>query len=621
MTTTFIPKYEPVVAEAHTPPYKIHRYFARRPWNVFKQLVEVFSCQNGIVLDPFCGGGVTAYEGIRAGRKVIGFDINPLSIFIVKNMVQKEISLLNLDEAFSQVREYLQYLYGDYNRVNIKARTNVLFDEKSEVEWNELAFNVYCDRCGTKVLLSNNNRMANGRYYCSNPKCESCREKGGFLQPKDCKRDGYEYLFSVMGSSRAQEKILFENSPELSKQLKGHIKFLKKELKKKKVKIEKDLIPVNWDRQHEDLLIQKGIETFQDFFTERNLLLNTLVLHFINSMKADKKIYDALRLVFSSSLRDTNIMAFTNEDWQSGKPTTWAKHAYWVPSQFCEVNVLSSMDKAFNRVRSAISFNQQEDYDVKFADSFKALSDGKGNLLLKNLSIEDYPIPENSVDAIITDPPYGSNVQYLELSHFWYVWNKDLYGNVAPNFLREAVCNRKKNFRGAKNMKDYEDNLYRVFSKSYLALKPDGYMVLTFNNKDMGAWLALLLSIFRAGFVLEENGLYFQDGVDNYKQTAHTKYEGSPYGDFIYAFKKEETTHCFAKQISEDDFIKDIDRLFQAFFMKFKSTEHDRNEVINEMFLTVIPKIEAFVKGGGMTSDRQNIYSHFNKNYLKEIYA
>ena len=54
--------YNPVIAAIHTPPYKIHRYFARRPWNVFKNLIETFSDQNNIILDPFCGGGVTIYE-------------------------------------------------------------------------------------------------------------------------------------------------------------------------------------------------------------------------------------------------------------------------------------------------------------------------------------------------------------------------------------------------------------------------------------------------------------------------------------------------------------------------------------------------------------------------------
>lgn len=621
MATAFIARYKPVIAEAHTPPYKIHRYFARRPWNVFKQLVDVFSNKNEIVLDPFCGGGVTVYEGIKSGRRVIGFDINPLSIFIVKNMVRREVSLQKLDISFSRVREYLQFLYGDFNRVNIKAKKNIIFDEKFEIEWNELAFNVYCDRCGTKVLLSNKNRMANGRYYCSNIKCEASRESGGYLQPKDCKRDGYEYLFSVISSVHSKEKMVLENTTQLSEQIKEHIKFLKKELSKNKIKTKKDVIPVNWDRQHEDLLLRKGIKTFQDLFTERNLLLNTLILNNINSMKVDHEIHEALRLIFSSSLRDTNIMAFTNEDWQAGKPTTWAKHAYWVPSQFCEVNVLSSMEKAFNRIRSAIAFNQQTEYEVMFVNRFKGLLEGKGNLLLENSSIENHKIPANSIDAIITDPPYGSNVQYLELSHFWYVWNKDLYGNVKPDFSREAVCNRKKNFRGAKNMTDYEDNLFRVFSKSYYALKPNRYMVLTFNNKDMGAWLALLFSIFRSGFILEEDGLYFQDGVDNYKQTAHTKNEGSPYGDFIYAFKKEGALRLFVKEMTEEDFINDIDGSFKSFLRKYKNSKHDRNKIIRKMFLTVIPKIESFVKGGGLGNNREKIYSHFDKNYLKDIYA
>ncbi|MCR5018935.1 MAG: site-specific DNA-methyltransferase, partial [Bacteroidales bacterium] len=49
--------YTPVVAEAHTPPYKIHKYFARRPHNVFSELISSFTDENDIVVDPFCGGG------------------------------------------------------------------------------------------------------------------------------------------------------------------------------------------------------------------------------------------------------------------------------------------------------------------------------------------------------------------------------------------------------------------------------------------------------------------------------------------------------------------------------------------------------------------------------------
>ena len=44
------------------------------------------SKENEIILDPFCGGGVTIYEGIKNNRKVVGYDLNPLSIFITSNI-------------------------------------------------------------------------------------------------------------------------------------------------------------------------------------------------------------------------------------------------------------------------------------------------------------------------------------------------------------------------------------------------------------------------------------------------------------------------------------------------------------------------------------------------------
>ena len=97
-----------ISAKAHTPPYKIHRYFARRPWNVFRQLINIFSNESDIVLDPFCGGGVTIYEGLNLGRKVIGLDINPLSIFIVENMVKKGLDLKSLNNDMESLEIFLE---------------------------------------------------------------------------------------------------------------------------------------------------------------------------------------------------------------------------------------------------------------------------------------------------------------------------------------------------------------------------------------------------------------------------------------------------------------------------------------------------------------------------------
>jgi adenine-specific DNA methylase len=606
LDTVSHPVYIPVKAEPHTPPYKIHKYFARRPWNVFNQLVKNFSNENDIILDPFCGGGVTVYEGLKNNRKIIGCDLNPLSIFVVKNMVKKVEDSAELLKAFDLCEGYIEKLYKDFNRFTFE-------NENIRTEWSEIAFVVKCFYCNNEIVLSNDNKVKNGVYKCSNLSCPNLKDG---VEARLCERSGIKYLFNV-GHNSIGKKIVkpFDDSDE--KKLKKHLNFLHSEIKDKNVEIPKDKIPLNWDRQLEDQLAKKGVIHFQDLFTERNLLLNLLLLNFIQSLKKvlSQSEYELLRIAFSNLVKDNNIMSFTNDTWQSGKPTTWSKHAYWVPSQFCEVNIDDVFRKSKQRVISTINHNNGFDYVPEEINSHSDFAKS-GNLLLWNKSIVDLNLPANSVDAIITDPPYGSNVQYLELSHFWYPWNKDLY-KVVPDFKLEAVSNRKKNFEGAKSMYDYEENLYKVFKKTFDVLKPEKHMVLTFNNKNINAWMALLFSIFRAGFTLEKDGIYFQDGVKNYKQTAHTKYEGSPYGDFIYVFKKSDSNLIKINHNNEKEFWGELDGIFKSYSEK----NDDKNDSIKKMFLEAIPVIEAFSKNYLANNKKHTLYSTLNKDYFDYLYA
>lgn len=608
-------KYIPITAEPHTPPYKIHKYFARRPWNVFSQLIKVFSNPNDVVLDPFMGGGVTIYEALKLNRKVIGFDLNPLSVFIVKNMIKKSNDIQKFDNLYKDIQNYINYLYSDYETISYDSKQASLFPQRIPIEWNELAFNVFCNYCGEKVLLSNDNKLSNGRYLCKN---KSCKSNKGFIEPKNCKRDGYTYLFSVAINPQTKEKMKIPHDKNRINKTDSHINFLKKELKKINAEIPKDKIPLNWDRQLEDLLERKNIVYFQDLFTEKNLYINILIKEYIDNLPVDKSTRELFRLVFSSSLRDTNIMAFTNDFWQSGSPTTWSKHAYWVPSQFCEVNILSAFERAYKRVKSSLLYNADYSYDVNFTDKFEQLNADK-NIYLSSTSVSENNVPDNFVDAIITDPPYGSNVQYLELSHFWFIWNKDLYDVKQVDFSKEAVSNRKKNFMGAKSMYDYESNLSKVFNMCYKVLKPGKYMTLTFNNKDISAWLAIIISILKAGFEFSE--LYFQDGVKNYKQTAHTKYEGSPYGDYIYVFLKPNESKKIPKKFSdENEFINELDKFLNTHLKTFEKDKHVRADVIKSMFSEVIPLIESYAKNNLLEDGEHKLYKHFNKNYMNNLY-
>ena len=99
--------YQPSRKEASRkkPVFFIHKYFARRITanfrmsllgfisnecdDISKMFYEKSELREDItVLDPFMGGGTTILEALRFGCKVIGNDLQPLSLFVTKGLVE-----------------------------------------------------------------------------------------------------------------------------------------------------------------------------------------------------------------------------------------------------------------------------------------------------------------------------------------------------------------------------------------------------------------------------------------------------------------------------------------------------------------------------------------------------
>jgi len=64
--------------------YGIHEYPAMLHYLLVRELLKEFGEGKRVLFDPFCGSGVSLCEGIRAGKKAIGIDINPLALLIAK---------------------------------------------------------------------------------------------------------------------------------------------------------------------------------------------------------------------------------------------------------------------------------------------------------------------------------------------------------------------------------------------------------------------------------------------------------------------------------------------------------------------------------------------------------
>lgn len=519
----------PVEALPHNAPYKIHRYFARRPWNAFDAIIEALTEPGDVVLDPFAGGGTTIYESAKLGRAAIGCDINPLSNFIVRNMLVTSDAVL-LTEAATEIVEYVNSI----SELTLPACKKC--SGPVELDWAELQHVSACPECGTHISLSENRKLRPGVYKCSKAGCSSATT--GFKTAKTPRLKPI-YTRLVVSCAHCSKKAELAVDKTLLAIIQGNVDDLVRLVSGAEIRLDQTEIPRNWDRQKEDLIFEKGFTRFSDLFTERNFLINSLLKNYIDKKYGSSKIHESLRFIFSDSLRDTNSMSFTTKSWQAGKPTTWSKHAYWLPNEFCEVSVSKAFWTSFKALAASHLFNYKHGFQGKLTDQVPiAGAMQAGQVFLHPGSVETLDLEPESVDAVITDPPYGSNVQYLELSYFWHPWNKDIYQNAVIDSPSEAVVNRKDGFDGAKGYLDYEENLYRVFSASFLALKSGGNLAITFNNKDLRAWIAIIMSILRSGFRYTPASIVFQDGVKNYKQTAHTRFDGSPFGDFVYVFNK-----------------------------------------------------------------------------------
>ena len=131
---------------------------------------------------------------------------------------------------------------------------------------------------------------------------------------------------------------------------------------------------------------------------------------------------------------------------------------------------------------------------------------------------QDTDLPSASVDAIVFDPPYHNNVNYAELSDFFYVWLKRTAGYalvdslLAPHLtdkVNEAIASparfRQEAQRSGKSAsalatRDYENKMAEIFRECRRVIKPDGIMTVMFTHKSTDAWDALTVALIESGF-------------------------------------------------------------------------------------------------------------------------
>jgi len=108
-------------------------------------------------------------------------------------------------------------------------------------------------------------------------------------------------------------------------------------------------------------------------------------------------------------------------------------------------------------------------------------------------------IPAQSVDAVVTDPPFYDNVHYSELADFFHVWQRLWFAKEAapaqgttrdPREVQDTDSDR------------FSDKLTMVFAECHRVLKNEGLLVFSYHHSREDGWTSVAAAVLNAGFRL-----------------------------------------------------------------------------------------------------------------------
>lgn len=278
----------------------------------------------------------------------------------------------------------------------------------------------------------------------------------------------------------------------------------------------------------------KENQTLFDIFTSRNIKAIDSILQTIKNTKfRDLYLYSLLGILHLSKITD---------------PKSSSQWPLWTPNKDCvEKNVFNLFIKSIGKTKDAllaVDYSLVKNRDL--IESFNELERNKCLIIKDGIQyVDNNIIPDESIDLIITDPPYMGQVIYSEYMQLYQPFLKNTI-----DYDKEIIVIKTKS--RSKTEQDYFNDMNLAFMQISRVLKTGKTLCMYFHDANLKIWDKLIK-------VMEDNDLHLigithvNKGKSTLKNIVSPK--KSMNGDALLFFTKSKIIKNNDNEVNEEEII------------------------------------------------------------------
>ncbi|MGQ0778291.1 MAG: DNA methyltransferase [Pseudonocardiales bacterium] len=550
--------------EVHRPATSTHKWWAKRLGSVFRGILTAAVTENQksaldayssatslhgmIVFDPFAGSGTTVVEATKLGARVVGWDINPVATLVQRQAI-REWDSSELERAYKLVEEGCR---DEIDRVHrTEAGEPVLY-----YFWVAIAS---CPVCGVDTRLFSTPVFSQNAYPKRVPAAQivcltcldvipgrydfdhmTCRKghqvvrqgpviRGAMTCPNGHTSKVLDALAGEVPRREMYAKLVlgfngkkrYEPITEFDSSLYTECSHLLQQ------RVQELVLPLGALDHGENTrqVIRWGFTRWRQFFNDRQLYSLGLLAAAIRELRVGEAEREALVTLFSGALEFNNMFcSFKGEG--TGAVRHMFSHHILKPERtpleahpWGTVASSGSFSTLFqSRLLRAHAYklaptdqilrNGQVERatglslptEATVVDAWPADGLAPGTVYLRTGDSSHTDLPDESVDLVVTDPPYMDNVHYSELADFFHAWLRKLM--PFAHYPSDDATTRNTREVQSASPAEFEAAITRVWQECARVLKPDGLLAFTFHQARLSGWTALVQSLTEACLVV-----------------------------------------------------------------------------------------------------------------------